>query len=128
MLSILWPLNAAKIESFKGAHIECWHILFTVFMAFVVFKRETVIVQFGFLNSIFFKSLFYIFIANFALGDGTWYATVIGVIFILTAFLNLAKNEDTSIKPVEVENLKVKEARVLVFEHMWTLMMDYKKF
>ena len=103
LLSILWPLSD-QIKTFEGAQMEIWYILLSVFMAFACLKRKSTIKYFGFLDSIFYKSSFYLFISSFALADMTnLYATTIGVIFVLTAIVNLARTPDFE-KPKRAEN------------------------
>ena len=81
----------------KGSSLDDWiligyYIFFALFMVGAVIRYEKQMIYCGFLDSVLYKSVFYIFLASIAFADVTfWACDVFGSIFLIISGLNMMR-------------------------------------
>lgn len=87
-LTIYWPIIGG-FDYFGGILCECWFFSTCIFLLFVSRESQIIDEYFGFMNSLFYKSFFYIFLTIFAFGS--FYYTpciIIGCVFSTIIVVN----------------------------------------
>lgn len=95
LLSFLFPIWATtNIDTLDYGYIYIWvmtgyYIFFCLFMVGAVLRLELVMTYCGFLNSVFVKGLFYVFLASLALVDLRSIANdIVGGVFAAIAVIS----------------------------------------
>ena len=90
-LAVLWIIFG-KATSLADWVLIGYYIFFALFMLAAVLRVKVLFENCGFLESILYKSVFYIFLGSLAFADVTfWACDVFGSIFLILAGLNLIR-------------------------------------